>query len=106
MALSFDNRNLPDDPRDNGFVDAHGPGGRMARVQEVEDAFRLTDPETGDTFAMPRGGFIVWEDGVYRAVTREEFLDDAWDVDLGQGVPSVLQSIEDTPHPGDDPVSR
>lgn len=92
--ILFDQSNLPDDPRDNGFVDAHGPDGRIARVREVNEPFLLVDPETGDRLDMPAGGFLVWEDGAWRAVQREEFLDGAWDVARGPGGASAIDWAE------------
>lgn len=88
--IRFDSTNLPDDPRDNGFVDAHGPDGRIARVREVSAPFTLVVPDTGDQFEMSRGGFLVWEDGAWRAIEREEFMDGGWDLPLGGG-PSTLE---------------
>jgi hypothetical protein len=91
-VIVYDSRNLPDDPRDNGFVDAHRPDGRIARLREVDEAFALVDPDTEERFEMPQGGYLVWEDGAWRAIEREEFMDEAWDVSLG--APSTLEVDE------------
>jgi hypothetical protein len=93
MAL-FDKSNLPEDPRGDGFVDAYGPDGRKARVREADGPFTLIDPETGQKYEIPTDGFIVWEDGVYRAITRDEFLDGPWDVDLGDGGTSAIEAAD------------
>jgi hypothetical protein len=95
--IEFDGSNLPEDPRGNGFVDAHGSDGRLARVREVDDAFTLVDPDTEERYAMLSGGFLAWEDGAWRAIEREEFLGGAWDVNLGAPGLSALEAIEDEP---------
>jgi hypothetical protein len=91
----FDGSDLPEDPRDDGFVDAHGPDGRIARVREVDEAFMLVDPDSGKRYEISSGGFLVWEDGTWRAIEREEFLDGAWDVNLGDSGVSAMEAIED-----------
>lgn len=101
----YDESNLPEDPRDNGFVDAHGPDGRIARVREDDEPFVVIDPYDGKRTEMPEGGFLVWEDGAWRAVRRTEFMDEGWDVDLG-GVPSTLEVKPEDDHSGEPDVEQ
>jgi hypothetical protein len=93
-VIVFDSSNLPDDPRDNGFVDAHGPDGRIARVREIDEAFALVDPDSAARTEMPQGGYLVWEDGAWRAIERDEFMAAGWDIAL-RG-PSTLE-VDDAP---------
>ena len=89
---AFTEADLPDDPRGD-YVDTHGPDGRIARVREVEGPFTLD--ADGRHYEMPDGGFLVWEDGVWRAVTREELLDGAWDLDVGISLFEALDGEDD-----------
>lgn len=97
--LKFDVSNLPEDPREDGYVRAHDRSGRAADIQEVNEAFHLQDPDTGIEYDMPEGGFLVWRDGEWSAEERSVILGDhGWDISDkgvwgkgGDGYPSVFE---------------
>jgi hypothetical protein len=95
---TFDETNLPENPHGHGFVDAHGPRMRFARVRELEEPFTLIDPGSGTRYEMPAGGFLVLEKGSWRAEERDAFLDH-WELALGDwGVSAIEEEIEVIEH--------
>jgi hypothetical protein len=77
---------LPDDPRRAAWgQEWHAPDGRVSHVREVEVAGILR--VGGRTEQLAAGDFIGWQDGEYKAVSRDEIMTGAWD----QTGPSVME---------------
>ena len=107
----MDVKELPDDPR-HDWVHANGPDGRSSYVKEVTQAIVLRR-EAGEEDALVPGDFLLWQDGHYRGLIREEFLsnNEGWDL-FSEGQDSrgqsALEWMGDSPESGtdDDGVSH
>lgn len=95
--VDYAEADLPEDPRVD-WACAHGPDGRVAYVREEAEPFTLA--ADGKNYALPEG-FIVWEDGIYRAITREEFGDsrNGWDLDVGPTTIDVAEAEDSADDP-------
>ena len=70
---------LPDDPRRAAWGgEWNAPDGRVSHAKEVEVAGILRVGERTEQLAA--GDYIVWQDGEYKVVSRDEFVNDAWDL--------------------------